>query len=78
MVEHASSTFEVELRELEFGPLHRFSAWSNDTVPRCVAGVYTIWQSQTLVYVGMSGREGLSHSLLKKTKGRCQVGKLGD
>lgn len=42
------------LNELENGKLYSFNDWS--TVPRICAGVYTIWNGQTLIYVGMSGR----------------------
>jgi hypothetical protein len=44
------------VRELETGPLHRFRDWPNDQVPKRAAGVYTVWDSDRLVYVGMSGR----------------------
>src|SRR5215471_9876988 len=52
----SGATFQSELAELEFGPLHRFSDWPNSIVPTFGAGVYTIWQDSILVYVGMSGR----------------------
>jgi hypothetical protein len=44
------------VRELEAGPLHRFREWPNDQVPKRAAGVYTVWDGDRLVYVGMSGR----------------------
>jgi hypothetical protein len=44
------------VQELEAGPLHRFRDWPNDQVPKRAAGVYTVWDGDRLVYVGMSGR----------------------
>jgi hypothetical protein len=51
-----SLSFKSELRDLEFGALHRFRDWRVTSVPAFGAGVYTIWHDQVLVYVGMSGR----------------------
>jgi hypothetical protein len=44
------------LRLLESGPSFRFSDWPNESVPKIAAGVYTIWDSRRLTYVGMAGR----------------------
>jgi len=44
------------VQELEAGPLHRFHDWPNDQVPKRAAGVYTVWDGDRLLYVGMSGR----------------------
>ena len=44
------------MHPLVAGPVFRFAAWPNDQVPRCAAGVYTIWRQEQFVYVGMSGR----------------------
>jgi hypothetical protein len=44
------------VQELEAGPLHRFQDWPNDQVPKRAAGVYTVWDGDRLLYVGMSGR----------------------
>jgi hypothetical protein len=44
------------LNVLEEGYAYRFSDWPNAEVPQAAAGVYTIWNGGTLVYVGMSGR----------------------
>jgi hypothetical protein len=41
----------------EFSKRHRFSDWPNPEVPAVAAGVYAIWEGDTLVYCGMSGRE---------------------
>lgn len=41
----------------EFSPRHRFSDWPNTDVPAVAAGVYAIWDTNTLIYCGMSGRE---------------------
>jgi hypothetical protein len=44
------------MQELETGPLHRFQDWPNEQVPKRAAGVYTVWEGDLLLYVGMSGR----------------------
>jgi hypothetical protein len=44
------------VQELETGPLHRFRDWPNGQVPKRAAGVYTVWDGDRLLYVGMSGR----------------------
>ena len=44
------------VRTLAQGPAHAFSDWPVDAVPDVAAGVYTIWDQDRLVYVGMSGR----------------------
>jgi hypothetical protein len=46
----------ITVRELEAGPLHRFQDWPNGQVPKRAAGVYTVWDGDRLLYVGMSGR----------------------
>ena len=40
----------------QFSIRHRFSEWPNLEVPAVAAGVYAIWEQETLVYCGMSGR----------------------
>ena len=52
----AESVRKQLLHGLETGPCHRFSDWSNPSVPKVAAGVYTVWEHGRLVYVGMSGR----------------------
>jgi hypothetical protein len=44
------------VQELQTGPLHRFQDWPNERVPKRAAGVYTVWEGDRLLYVGMSGR----------------------
>ena len=41
---------------LESGPAFAFKDWPNAEVPRIAAGVYTIWDGEQFVYVGMAGR----------------------
>lgn len=41
---------------LESGPLHRFADWPNAAVPSAAAGVYTVWDGDRFIYVGMAGR----------------------
>ena len=40
------------------GPSFRFSDWPVERVPVIAAGVYSIWEQGTLLYVGMSGKGG--------------------
>ncbi len=40
-----------------FSSRHKFSAWPNPDLPAVAAGVYAVWESDTLIYCGMSGRE---------------------
>lgn len=41
---------------LASGTLYRFADWPNPDVPNWRAGVYTVWDGERLVYVGMAGR----------------------
>jgi len=41
----------------EFSRRHKFSDWPNSEVPAVAAGVYVVWDGDTLIYCGMSGRE---------------------
>jgi len=50
--------------ELEHGTLYRFADWPNANVPKVCAGVYTIWDCQRFIYVGMAGRSLSSEGLL--------------
>jgi len=45
-----------EINALMTGPLYRFADWPNAETPNWRAGVYTIWDQGTLLYVGMAGR----------------------
>jgi hypothetical protein len=58
------------VQELEAGPLHRFQDWPNDQVPRRAAGVYTVWDGERLLYVGMSGRAMTAADLEVSPNGR--------
>jgi hypothetical protein len=67
------------LAALGSGPEHRFADWPNPEVPNWRAGVYTVWDGDHLVYVGMAGRGLLagsyeSEKALTSTKAR----RLGD
>jgi hypothetical protein len=42
---------------MDFSKRHRFADWPNGDVPPVAAGVYAVWDGDTLVYCGMSGRE---------------------
>jgi hypothetical protein len=41
----------------DFSSRHKFSDWPNPEVPAIAAGVYAVWEGETLIYCGMSGRE---------------------
>ncbi|MGV9380023.1 hypothetical protein ACWDRB_29670 [Nonomuraea sp. NPDC003707] len=47
----------MRVKELQEGPLFKFSDWPNEQVPDVSIGVYTVWQEDRLLYAGMSGRE---------------------
>ena len=52
---------EPESSALETGPIHWFSDWPVNAVPRSGAIVYTIWErNDRFIYVGMAGRSGAS------------------
>jgi hypothetical protein len=61
----------LEGHEPEVGPLHRFRDWPNDQVPKRAAGVYTVWDGDRLVYVGMSGRAMTAEDLEVSSGGRA-------
>ena len=48
--------WDGELVDLASGPVHAFSEWPVPDVPRAAVGVYTIWDADQLMYVGMAGR----------------------
>jgi hypothetical protein len=47
---------QTTLKELPTGRSYRFADWPNPAVPNGSIGVYTVWQGDQLIYVGMSGR----------------------
>jgi hypothetical protein len=51
-------------------PLHRFRDWPNEQVPKRAAGVYTVWEGDRLLYVGMSGRAMTAEDLEVSAGGR--------
>jgi hypothetical protein len=42
---------------MKFSEKFRFSDWPNKAIPSVSAGIYAIWNGDTLFYCGMSGRE---------------------
>jgi len=56
---------------LEWHGPYRFADWPLAEVPLVAAGVYTIWENDSLVYVGMSGRGRTADQLSEaQTSGR--------
>lgn len=78
--------FSEELKDLEFGPEHRFAEWPNALVPRFGAGVYTIWRDSVLIYAGISGRSISAntvkpdrvHGLFTRLKSHSEGRRSGD
>lgn len=53
----SSQALPKSVRRPAFSPRHRFSNWPNLDVPAVAVGVYVVWDGDTLIYCGMSGRE---------------------
>jgi hypothetical protein len=53
------------LDELRDGPAHPFAAWPNKDIPKVVAGAYTVWRDELLVYAGMAGRSLTAESIAR-------------
>jgi hypothetical protein len=67
----------LAVQELETGPLHRFQDWPNEQVPKRAAGVYTVWEGDRLLYVGMSGRAMTAEDLEVIDGGRIRARDCG-
>lgn len=54
-----AAAFHVEdyLAPLESGEAYRFADWPDSPIEMVSAGVYTIWDKETLIYVGYAGRD---------------------
>ena len=57
------------LRSLRRGRVYSFADWPNPSIPEVAAGVYTVWNEDLFLYVGMSGR-GWSADQLNQLKGQ--------
>jgi hypothetical protein len=44
------------IEALQHGRLYRFADWPNPEVPLVAIGLYTVWQDDEFIYVGMAGR----------------------
>lgn len=53
--EMGPTTFDI-IAPLELGPSYRFADWPNRDIEPAPAGVYTVWEGDQLIYVGMAGR----------------------
>jgi len=58
------------LEQLQNGPLHRLIEWPNPELPKIVAGVYTIWAEDCLVYVRMGVSLSAEHSVEGRAIGK--------
>ncbi|GAB3271897.1 hypothetical protein [Kineosporia babensis] len=45
----------MTISDLETGELHRFANFAAAAVPKNIAGVYTIWDADQFIYVGIGG-----------------------
>ena len=62
------------IKELKEGPEHAFANWPVAAVPAVAAGVYTIWDNDRLIYVGMSGRGATERILDEKRREGASFG----
>ncbi len=46
----------MELTAGDFSQRFWFRGWPNEQIPRWSRGVYVVWDSDTLIYCGMSGK----------------------
>lgn len=53
--EKGPTTFEV-IAPLECGRRYHFADWPNRDIESAPAGVYTVWEGDQLIYVGMAGK----------------------
>ena len=51
---------------MEFSNRYKFSDWPNSDIPNISAGVYAIWNGDSLFYCGMSGRQIEKHKSERK------------
>lgn len=54
--EAGPTPFEV-LDPLATGRSHRFADWPNDEIEPSPAGIYTVWDGDDFIYVGMAGKK---------------------
>jgi hypothetical protein len=67
-------TLNAALQSLATGPLFPFASWDRSLVPQS-PGVYSVWRSDCLIYIGMAGRSqeqkaGLRGRLTQHDNGR--------
>jgi hypothetical protein len=60
------------LHELESGPACWFADWPNLQSPPVAAGVYTVWEGETFLYVGMAGRTLTRETIAEKLSARSR------
>ncbi|MCV7428156.1 hypothetical protein [Mycobacterium montefiorense] len=70
---------DVDIAELQEGPLHRFADWPNRDIPR-LPGVYSVFSGTAFIYVGMAGRgvqvEDIDDEGQAKTNSQGLLGRL--
>lgn len=66
--------FRQILDQLETGQEYSFKDWPNPKVPQVAAGVYTVWEGDHFIYVGMAGR-GLSEDDIRRKREQGEMKK---
>jgi hypothetical protein len=61
------------LPDLESGPLHSFADWRHREIPAVAASVYTVWDGEDLIYVGVAGRSLTAESILRRREDVTKV-----
>lgn len=51
-----------------FSRRYKFCDWPNGDIPLVAAGVYVVWEGQSLIYCGMSGRQFESGATSKRAR----------
>ncbi len=58
------------LHSLETGAVYSFGDWPNHSVPKVAIGVYTVWESDRLLYGGMAGDKLTKDKVIELRKHR--------
>ena len=63
---NAVASHDENIKYLASGPRHLFSDWPVTEVPEVAAGLYSIWDENQFVYIGMSGRSATPEELERR------------